>query len=283
MITISGNVKYPGEYSLDKEMFVEDAILRAGGFDSYSEFFKVNLSTLDVNRDGSQNARVREYQIDLNYILGLTKSPKTHVVLKNQDIVSVTKLIRSESIPNITVVGEVFYPGTYTLESIRTNLSEVIEYAGGLTSFSSKESSYVIREGKTLRIRFNDALRHKSNLLVTGDSIYVASTLEPIETLGSVANPSVFNYSKGKRSKHYIKMSGGKINRIEKKVVVHLNGSSENIGLFKNPKAYPGDQIILVEKQPEQFKTLLQSLSNFNNILGILTGSLTTILLISRL
>lgn len=283
MITISGNVKYPGKYSLDKEMFVEDAILRAGGFDSYSEFFKVNLSTLDVNRDGSQYARVREYQIDLNYILGLTKSPENPVVLKNQDIVSVTKLIRSESIPNVTVVGEVSYPGTYTLESIRTNLSEVIEYAGGLTSFSSKESSYVIREGKTLRVRFSDALRHKRNLLVTGDSIYVASTLEPIETLGSVANPSVFNYSKGKRSKHYIKMSGGKINRIEKKVVVHLNGSSENIGLFKNPKAFPGDQIILIEKQPGQRKTLLESLSNFNSILGVLTGSLTTILLISRL
>jgi protein involved in polysaccharide export with SLBB domain len=192
-------------------------------------------------------------------------------------------LIRSETIPRITVVGEVFYPGTYTLESVKTNLSNVLQDAGGLTSYASKESSYVIRDGKTLRIKFKNALRERKNLLLTGDVINVASTLEPIETLGSVANPSVFNYSKGKRSKHYIRMSGGKINRIEKRVVVHLNGSSENIGLFKNPKAYPGDQIILIEKQREQRRTILESLSNFNNILGVITGSLTTLLLISRL
>ena len=283
IVTVSGNVNNPGDYSLDEGMFVEDAILSAGGFDSYSEFFKVNLTTFDRKIDGNQYSKTREYIIDRDYIQGITQVPVNPVVLKDKDIVSVSKLIRSETIPRITVVGEVLYPGTYTFESVKTNLSDVLQDAGGLTSYASKEYSFVLRDGKTLRLKFKNALRERGNLLLTGDVINVASTLEPIETLGSVANPSVFNYTKGKRSKHYIRMSGGKINRIEKKVVVHLNGSSENIGLFKNPKAFPGDQIILIEKQPEQRKTLLQSLSNFNNILGVLTGSLTTILLISRL
>ncbi len=283
IVTVTGNVNNPGEYSLDEEMFVEDAILSAGGFDSYTEFFKVNLTTFDRKIDGNQYSKMREYVIDRDYIQGITKAPVNPIILKDKDIVSVSKLIRSETIPRITVVGEVFYPGTYTIESVKTNLADVLEDAGGLTSYASKESSFVLREGKTLRLKFKNALRERGNLLLTGDVINVASNLEPIETLGSVVNPSVFNYTKGKRSKHYIKMSGGKINRIEKKVVVHLNGSSQKIGLLKNPKAYPGDQIILIEKQLEQRRTILESLNNFNSILGVLTGSLTTIFLISRL
>ncbi len=96
-------------------------------------------------------------------------------------------------------------------------------------------------------------------------------------------NPTVFNWEQGKRAKYYIRESGGKKKKIESVTVQGANGSSKKVSFFRNPKIYPGSVINVIEK-PEKVKgDGNKFLDDFTRIFGILTGTLTTILLVTKL
>ena len=100
---------------------------------------------------------------------------------------------------------------------------------------------------------------------------------------GGLVNPTIFAWDKGKKAKYYIKKSGGTKKRIESMVVLQANGKSEKIGLFKNPKIYPGAQIIITEKPEKINDGKSKFLDDFVRIFGVVTGALTTIILTKNL
>ena len=66
-------------------------------------------------------------------------------------------------------------------------------------------------------------------------------------------------------------------------VVLQANGKSEKIRLFKNPKVYPGAQIIITEKPEKIDDDGSKFLDDFIRIFSVVTGALTTIVLTSNL
>jgi len=113
--------------------------------------------------------------------------------------------------------------------------------------------------------------------------LVIGSDLDPIKTLGGLINPTIFAWDKGKKAKYYIKRSGGTKKRIESMVALQANGKSEKIGLFKNPKIYPGAQIIIIEKPEKIDDGKNKFLDDFVRIFGVVTGALTTIILTKNL
>ena len=96
-------------------------------------------------------------------------------------------------------------------------------------------------------------------------------------------NPTVFNWQDGKRAKYYIRKSGGKKKRIESVTVQRADGSSKKVSFFSNPKIYPGSVINVVEK-PEKVKgDGNKFVDDFTRIFSLITGTLTTILLVTKL
>ena len=97
--------------------------------------------------------------------------------------------------------------------------------------------------------------------------------------------PMAFNWEPGKKAKYYIKASGGKKKGgIEQMYVEHASGKTENISFFKNPQIYPGSNIILIQKDKTQrSEKFRESIDKFTNVFSILTGALTSVLLITRL
>lgn len=282
-IKVLGKVPNSGEFSLGKSMYVEDAILMAGGFLKDAEKTVVHVNRLDRNLETGSYSKLETYEVDMDYLLGISKSPSNPFILQNKDIISVFAPIRAFKQPVISVTGEVKYPQNIILENDKVSLKKIIDIAGGFTTNSNINSSYIVRDGLKLFIDIENSFTDSSNFLIDNDILVIGSNLDPIKTSGGLVNPAIFSWDKGKKAKYYIKKSGGTKKRIENMVVLQANGKSENIGLFKNPTVYPGAQIIITEKPEKIDDGKSKFLDDFVKIFSVVTGALTTVVLTKNL
>ena len=282
-IRVLGKVTNPGEYSLAESMYVEDAILMAGGFLEDAEKTYVNINRLDRDIETGSYSKLETYQVDMDYLLGITKTPSNPFILQNKDIVTVFAPIRAFEQPVISVRGEVKYPQNIVLDNDQVSMKKIIDLAGGFTTNSNIKSSYIVRDSLKLFVDIDKSLNNQSTFLIDEDILVIGSNLDPIKTSGGLVNPTIFSWDKGKKAKYYIKKSGGTKKRIESMVVLQANGKSEKIGLFKNPTIYPGAQIIITEKPEKIDDGKSKFLDDFVRIFGVVTGALTTIILTKNL
>ena len=282
-IRVLGKVTNSGEYSLAESMYVEDAILMAGGFLEDAEKTYVNINRLDRDIETGSYSKLETYQVDMDYLLGITKTPSNPFILQNKDIVTVFAPIRAFEQPVISVRGEVKYPQNIVLDNDQVSMKKIIDLAGGFTTNSNIKSSYIVRDNLKLFVDLDKSLNNQSTFLIDEDILVIGSNLDPIKTSGGLVNPTIFSWDKGKKAKYYIKKSGGTKKRIESMVVLQANGKSEKIGLFQNPTVYPGAQIIVTEKPEKIDDGKSKFLDDFVRIFGVVTGALTTIILTKNL
>ncbi|MBT7704721.1 MAG: hypothetical protein HN746_04450, partial [Polaribacter sp.] len=175
------------------------------------------------------------------------------------------------------------FPRNIILENDQVSVRKVIAIAGGLTNNSNLESSYIVRD--SLKVTFDPKKLNSSKdiSLLDGDILVIGSKLASVSTSGGVLNPSIFNWEKGRRAKYYIANSGGTKKRIESRFVLQSNGKSEKIGFFNNPIVYPGAEIIIIEKPEKVAGESGKFLDDFVKIFGILSGTLTTVILTTKL
>jgi len=280
---VLGEVNNPGEFSLGNSMYVEDAILMAGGFLKAAEKTYVNINRLDRNLETGSYSKLETYQVDMDYLLGVTKTPRTPFMLQNKDIVSVFAPIRAFEQPVISVRGEITYPQNIVLENDEISVKKIIDLVGGFTTNSNIKSSYIVRDSLKLFVDLDKSLDNQSTFLIDEDILVIGSNLDPIKTSGGLLNPTIFSWNKGKKAKYYIKKSGGTKKRIESMVVLQANGKTQKIGLFNNPIVYPGAQIIVTEKPEKIDDGKNKFLDDFVRIFSVVTGALTTIVLTKNL
>ena len=280
---VLGRVTNSGEYSLAESMYVEDAILMAGGFLEDAEKTYVNINRLDRDIETGSYSKLETYQVDMDYLLGITKTPSNPFILQNKDIVTVFAPIRAFEQPVISVRGEVKYPQNIVLENDEIPVKKIIDLVGGFTTNSNIQSSYILRDGLKLFIDLEKSLNNQDTFLIDEDILVIASKLDPIKTSGGLLNPTIFSWNKGKKAKYYIKKSGGTKKRIESMVVLQASGKTQKIGLFNNPIIYPGAQIIVTEKPEKIDDGKNKFLDDFVRIFSIVTGALTTIVLTKNL
>ena len=72
-IRVLGKVSNPGEFSLGNTIYVEDAILMAGGFLEDAEKTFVNINRLDRDLEKGTYSKLKKYQVDIDYMLGITR------------------------------------------------------------------------------------------------------------------------------------------------------------------------------------------------------------------
>lgn len=281
-VYVSGYVNNPGSFELEKNMYVEDAILLSGGFSDLADqsIVYVNREELDPNTDISSVKYT--VAIDMEYIMGTKEKPDQGFILGINDIITVRKDIAFDTQQSIAVSGEVNYPRTVVAESKKVSLNYLINEVGGLTDYAFLKSSYVVRQGKILSIDLSKTNPNKA-IFLDGDRLIIDKNFGSVTTNGALENQSIFNWEKGKRAKYYISNSGGKLNKIGGKALVMFNnGNTKRIGFFKNPKVYPG-ATIMVNYKPKKEKKQSNIISNTTNILGTITAALTSILIIERL
>lgn len=153
-ITIQGEVVYPGVYKYADNETLEDFVLQAGGLTDRASTVKVDVA----RRVGNPKALATDSVIAKSFSFalkdGFVVDGEQGFVLQPFDEVYVRKNPSYSEQQNVSVDGEVTFPGTYTLSRRQTRLADLVKAAGGATSLA-----YI--HGARLERRTNEAERKR--------------------------------------------------------------------------------------------------------------------------
>jgi protein involved in polysaccharide export with SLBB domain len=279
-VTISGLVKYPGNYEYVGSESVYDLIQLAGGFLS-----KAKTDTIEVVKfyDNGKNQRSEYYSIN--------QLQKREVLLHNKDHVIIREIPEYLIEHFVRIEGYVRYPGYYKITKDKTTLKQIIENAGGflqeaylteatLTRSVSKEKLDPEFERLRLMLRadmtddeydyFKTRSRERSGKVVVdfiklfeegddeqnvflkrGDVIKIPEKKNYITMLGQLVKPGNIIYDPSLSVDEYIELAGGFGWRaIEGDVRVIKANTGEWIDADEVTSLVPGDTIWVPEEPP---------------------------------
>lgn len=145
-LSIDGEVRLPGNFPYAENITLEELIIQAGGFTEGASARRVEVSRRVKNSDVlSQSAITASvFQVDIDRDL---KFSKEAFVLQPFDIVSVRSSSGYEVQRQVKIVGEVLYPGTYTILNKDERISDIVKRAGGLTALAYSPGASLKRPG----------------------------------------------------------------------------------------------------------------------------------------
>ena len=153
-ISIQGEVVYPGIYKYADNETLEDFVLQAGGLTDKASTVKVDVA----RRVGNPKALTTDSIIAKTYSFalkdGFVVDGEQGFVLQPFDEVYVRKDPSYTVQQNVSIDGEVTFPGTYTLPHRQTRLTDLVKAAGGATNLA-----YI--HGARLERRTNEAERKR--------------------------------------------------------------------------------------------------------------------------
>lgn len=248
-VGISGPLQKPGQYEFVYGMTLEDLIFQADGFRQSADPYRIEVARrvrdLEGNEDPSQIADIFNFSVDENLELS---DEDADFELQPFDQVYVRALPNYEKQNEVAIVGEVRYPGTYSISSTNERLSDLIERSGGLTSeaylqgatlfrdreFTEQEAQQSLAnvEGLTQQeqqemleqqrgeqgeaqvgIELPNVLESPGSkydlLLEKGDSLFIPKQLQTVTVKGGVFYPTTIRYEDGQSFEDYITSAGG--------------------------------------------------------------------------
>jgi polysaccharide export outer membrane protein len=140
IVHVDGRVKVPGDYPLETDMHVSDLLRAGGSLDSAAYGSHAELSRYIV--DNGEQRRTEVLSIDLAAVR--SGDPDANVALQPFDRLSIKQISGWTEQDQVTLKGEVRFPGTYAIKQGET-LRSVIERAGGLTALSFPAGSVFTR------------------------------------------------------------------------------------------------------------------------------------------
>ncbi|MES2590093.1 MAG: SLBB domain-containing protein [Bacteroidota bacterium] len=276
-VSIFGQIKKPGEFPYLEKLSLYDLIILAGGFTEGSSRV-VEVSSIIVKdekiTDQKEYSTITTVEIDTALI-----DQSKNVFLKPFDVVQIRKKPVYETQKSVLILGEVLFPGNYTIINKNERVLDVINRAGGLKINANVEAVYVLRKIDRIttekiekqeqkipidlkRISKNPLLS-QNIVLNPGDEIVVKKLDETVKVFGSVYLSTEIPYNNGKNLKYYIKSVGGFSETANKSkvYVINSNGLAKTtkrfLGIKKYPKIKRGCEIIvpnesLVVKNPNK-------------------------------
>jgi len=172
-VSITGEVKNPGVFPFNLGMTAEDLLLAAGGFTELADPLTAQLvrrqsglvlsDTVAVSRDIVFDPSLPS-ALDLIFngagpeAAPEWREPARDIELRDGDRVFVRRLQGLRDEGDVTLSGEVLYPGPYALEQRGETVSRLIRRAGGLTSKAYAPGAQLVRGGLPLGLDLGGAL-----------------------------------------------------------------------------------------------------------------------------
>ena len=264
-LTISGQVRLPGEYPYAENTTVEDLVLQAGGFKEAASSARVEVVRRIKNPDGveytDQRANAFTFSVDKNLALSQSASkfilqPFDHVYIRTSPGYQVQQLV--------SIQGEVLFPGSYAITNRDERVSDFIRKSGGFTPAAYIRGASLIRQiTDDERVRLNvmkkittrnieqdslssimdysaeyavginlaDAINNPKSkhdiILQEGDRLYVPVAPYTVKINGAVMQPNTVVYTSDMRLKSAVSQAGGFASRAKKgnSYVVYMNGT----------------------------------------------------------
>ena len=230
-VSAIGAVRKSGIYDFGIGMTLKDLLLQAGGLSRYAEGSKIEISRamdFDIKNNKLEPIRstVKKIKIDDNLLLS---SNAENFVLQPYDQVFVRENPDFIKPANISISGEIKYPGQYSLISKNEKISSVIDRAGGLNQSAYIDGVKMYRRFKTT-IEYNNALNIPKSIL---DSIVTDAELS-----------NLYNIELLKREKErYKKLYYDSL--IYEIVYFDMNKALKNPNSQHNLTLFEGDSIVI--------------------------------------
>jgi len=302
VVSINGVVRRPGTYNLKTGMRIKDLILEAGGLNENVYRYRVEIARIDpLNTDLEKYAQIIVF--NMNEKFGLS-SPITNddamkdmssdsiiFQLKPYDLVSIRPDPYFGYQKEVTIVGEVLYPGSYVILRPSETITDIIKRAGGLRPNAYLEGSVFYREGG---IKINSSFveivknpKSKMNFNVrNGDIIEIGQNSNIVTLKGEVNRPGSHKYLAGKRLRHYLKLAGGLNQNADKDNIwiEYPNGSAKklkNLSII-SPKVLDGSVIVIGIKEEEEDFNHTEYAKDLTAIIANLAQAITVVALAIR-
>src|SRR5437016_7578860 len=141
VVRIDGRANVPGAYPLEAGMTVRDLIRAGGGLSGAAYGGSAELTRYKVINGESR--RTELIQVDLAAVL--RGDPAANSRLEPYDSLSIKRIEAWTEQEQITLSGQVKFPGTYSIKQGET-LKSVLLRAGGLTEYAFPEGSVFTRQ-----------------------------------------------------------------------------------------------------------------------------------------
>ena len=144
VLSIRGEVLYPGDYQYAENTSVEDLILMAGGLTPAASMAKVDVYRRihDINATEASEELSEVFSVALNDGL---RTGDTDVTLQPFDIVVVRKSPAYSEQKTVRVEGCINFEGDYAMSSKNYRLSDLVKAAGGLSSLAHAKGARLTR------------------------------------------------------------------------------------------------------------------------------------------
>ena len=297
-VKIYGAVQDTGSYPYAKNMTLKDLIMQANGFKESAAPYRMEVSRRMTRTPKdtviSQIAQIFSFSVDRQ--LHIEKGGEKFI-LKPFDEVFVRSEPNYQAQQQASAVGEVLYPGQYTIASKNETISDLIKRAGGLTPQAYPQGARLIRksrEGQSGPIGINlpQILAHPGSKydlqLMPGDELRIPKKLETVKVSGAVLYPINVPYSKSLGFRDYIDRAGGYADSAawKRSYVMYPNGEIQKINkvlFFRHyPKVEPGSQIFVPTKPKTQGLTAQERLGIISAIVSMTATLATTVAILSR-
>lgn len=288
VLSIYGEVYYPGVYHFAENTCIEDLILQAGGLKDAASTVKVDVSRRIRNAKSQTPTSVVAETYTFALKDGFVIEGEPGFKLQPFDEVFVRKSPGYVEQKHITIEGEVAFAGTYTLTTKAERLSDLIKMAGGLTPEAYPKGARLIRtlteaermkqqslkkfivskdsteikkfDLNTIRyvgINLDKAIENEGSdewdlVLQDGDRLIIPQYSNVITINGEVLYPNSVAYMPGKGLDYYINQAGGFSAKARKRKVfaVNMNGTVTRVRKAKDIQ--PGCEIVVPTKEEKK-------------------------------
>ena len=149
-ISVQGAVRSAGTFSFGNGMNLQSALILSGGVTQQAQGSRVEVSRImeyDIATNKLKPRRTVVKNIEIGNDLVLSESAEDFI-LQPFDQIFVRSNPEFEPAENITILGEVKYPGTYSILRKNEKVSSLIKRAGGLTNYAYVDGVKMFRKFK---------------------------------------------------------------------------------------------------------------------------------------
>lgn len=299
-IEVKGAVRNESQYIFSEGMTINDALFLSGGLKREAASKRIEISRVFNFETASKNnggTRTIVKTIDISNDLELIGG--TSFELKPMDIIFVRSVAGFELQRNITIKGEVNFPGQYSLLEKNETLLDVLERAGGVTDWAFLEGATLTRNNGNVGNlvldlkKLLDGKNEYNYILKSGDIIYIPKVRNYVSISGEIEHPNASEFGtvntpfiKGKSAKYYVKEYCGGFTKkaLKKKLYIESPGGQVKktktrlLIIKKYPKVSIGDKIYVPLKNEKAKKE--KEPINWNNIIEGVTVKITGVLTI---
>ncbi len=307
VLTIEGEILFPGTYEFADGMTIEDLVLQAGGLTDAASTVRADVSRRiwnpEATESGMEISKTYTFALKNNYVIDGDKD----FVLEPYDIVQIRKSPVFLSPYMVTVEGEIAFEGSYTLEAKNQKLSDIVKAAGGVMPGAYVRGARLVRkmtEDERARwqavvkmarqnqnakdsilidqleadstysvgIHLDEAIAQPGGdediELVDGDRLIIPRYNRTVRVSGDVRSTNTVAYKEKKDYKYYIDQAGGFGDRARKSKV-YIVYQNGTIAKASKAKIEPGCEVIVPSKGPKNEISVAQWISIGSSIASL--------------